>query len=383
MLAQGISDNTMTKGNSAISAGLVIELIHDKFSRGGGMEQYALTLARGLKDAGCRVTVHCSGADQTLARDMGIEAREYPIPQALKKSRPFLFFRQIERAGPHLSGQQIALTRVKARDAVICGGTHRGYLRNLRKWTDPFDLLHIWLETQAYRFAKRIISHSHLCTRELVSLYGMPAEKIVTLHPPVATSFVSAPNPEFQAECRRQLGLPADKVVFLFPSTGHKRKGLWPIFEAMRSFSDQAVLAVAGNPPRGLNAPFLFHLGYVQDMVKAYAAADFAILGSYYEPFGLVGVEAVMCGTRLVFEKNIGCLEVVKPDVVLPFSVWESASIRNAIQAALDLAATRTHRIADPLAALNYNPRVSHHVDELLKVLCDLQLPTQFNNKLA
>ena len=333
------------------------------------MEQYALTLARGLKDAGCRVIFHCSTADEALAREMGIEAREYPVPRTLKKLRPFHFYRQIERAGPDLSGHQIALTRVKARDAVICGGTHRGYLRNLRKWTDPFDLIHIRLETQAYRFAKRIISHSHLCTRELISFYGVPAEKIVTLYPPVATSFGSTADPEFRAESRKQLGLPADKVVFLFPSTGHQRKGLQPIFEAFRSFGGRAILAVAGNPPRGLDAPYLFHLGYVQDMVKAYAAADFAMLGSYYEPFGLVGVEAVMTGTRLVFERNIGCLEVVKPDVVVPFSVREPESIRNAIQAALDLAATSTHTITDPGAALSYNPQVAHHVEELLKIL--------------
>jgi glycosyltransferase involved in cell wall biosynthesis len=333
------------------------------------MEQYALTLARGLKDAGGRVVFHCSSADKTLAQEMGIDLREYPVPRPIKKMRAFHFFRQIERAGADLSGHQIALTRVKARDVVICGGTHRGYLRNLRKWTDPFDLLHIWMETQAYRFARRIISHSHLCTRELVTLYRLPAEKIVTLHPPVATSFTSSADPNFRAECRRQLGLPADKVVFLFPSTGHKRKGLRPIFEAMRSFADRGVLAVAGNPPRGLNAPFLLHLGYVQNMVKAYAAADFAILGSYYEPFGLVGVEAVMTGTRLVFDKDIGCLEVVKPGGVLPFSVWEPNSIKDAIQAALDLAATNTHHITDPASALIYNPQVSHHVNELLKAL--------------
>jgi len=359
----------MTKGNSAIPAGLVIQLIHDKFSRGGGMEQYGLTLARGLKDAGCRVIFHCSSADPALAQELGIEAREYPTPRMLRKLRPFHFFRQIERSSPGLPGHQISLTRVKARDAVICGGTHRGYLRNLRKGTDPFDLIHIWLETQAYRFANRIISHSHLCTRELVSLYGVPAGKIVTLHPPVGAGFISAAGPEFRAECRQQLGLPAAKVVFLFPSTGHKRKGLQPIFEAFRAFGGRAILAVAGNPPRGLNAAFLLHLGYVQDMVKAYAAADFAILGSYYEPFGLVGVEAVMSGTRLVFEKNIGCLEVIKPEVVLPFSVWEPASIRSAIQSALDLAATGTPKIADPFAFLSYNPRVSYHVDELLKAL--------------
>ncbi|HEX5219875.1 MAG TPA: glycosyltransferase family 4 protein [Verrucomicrobiae bacterium] len=359
----------MTKGNSASPAGTVIQLIHDKFSRGGGMEQYALTLAKGLKEVDCRVIFHCSSADPTLAREMGIEVHEYPVPGALKKLRAMHFFRQIERAGPELRGHQIALTRVKARDAVICGGTHRGYLRNLRKWTDPFDLLHIWMETQAYRFARRIISHSHLCTRELVTLYGLPAEKIVTLHPPVATSFTASAGPDFRAGCRRELGLPADKVVFLFPSTGHKRKGLRPIFDAMRGFSERAVLAVAGSPPRGFHAPFLFHLGYVQDMAKAYAAADFAILGSYYEPFGLVGVEAVMTGTRLVFEKNIGCLEVVQPGGVVPFSVWDSNSIQGAIRAALDLAANNTHRITDPVAALTYNPQVAYHVNELFKAL--------------
>ncbi len=333
------------------------------------MEQYALTLAQGLKLAGCRVIFHCSSADRTLAREMGVEVHEYPVARWLKKARPFCFARAMERVGPSLPGFQISLTRVKARDAVICGGTHRGYLHHSRKGTDPFDLLHIWLETRAYRFTKQIIAHSLLCTRELRRLYGLPADKLVTLHPPADTSFVCKTNPEFRAQCRRELGFPDDKAVFVFPSLGHKRKGLWPIFEAFRGFEGRAILAVAGHPPRGLKAPFLIHLGYVKDMVKAYAAADFAILGSYYEPFGLVGVESVMTGTRLVFEKNMGCLEVIKPDVVMPFSVWKPHSIQRAVQAALDLAATQSHKLTDPLGALTYNPRVSHHVEGLLRVL--------------
>lgn len=168
---------------------------------------------------------------------------------------------------------------------------------------------------------------------------------------------------------RRKLGLPTDKTVFLFPSTGHRRKGLGPVIEAMRAFAPHLILAVAGKPPRRFNVPFVQYLGYLNDMIPAYTAADFTILGSYYEPFGLVGIESVLTGTRLVFEQGAGCLEVVGSEAVIRFSVWQPDTIAGAIQSALELARTGNHRIADPHAALTYDPSVQAHVSLVLAAL--------------
>lgn len=346
-----------------------IQLVHHTFARGGGMERYALTLIDGLHAAGCPVEVHCRQADEALAREKRVALHRLPAGQFPRRLRQFRFFRRVARDLPAAAGWQIALTRVPVRDAIVCGGTHRGYLQRARKRAGPFDRLEIWMETAAYRAARLVISHSHLCTGELRELYRVPAEKIVTLHPPVDTSFAPPLDEAHRAALRRELGLPADRLVLLFPSTGHQRKGLHPICRALQPFADRVVVAVAGKPPRGLGGPLVQDLGYLQNMAAAYGAADFTLLGSYYEPFGLVGIESVLCGTRLIFERDIGCLEVVRPEAVLAFSVWDGDSIRRAVGAALALAATGRHRLSDPAAALTYDPGVAGHVRELLASL--------------
>jgi hypothetical protein len=64
------------------------------------------------------------------------------------------------------------------RDVLISGGTHLGFLERARKWTDPFDLLEIWMERQAYREARLIVAHSDLLATDLTTKYHVPAHKL-------------------------------------------------------------------------------------------------------------------------------------------------------------------------------------------------------------
>jgi glycosyltransferase involved in cell wall biosynthesis len=213
-----------------------------------------------------------------------------------------------------------------------------------------------------------MISHSRLCAAELQELYGIAAEKIATIHPPADVARFKLPVEAQRLAARRKLGLPSDRVVFAFPSSGHKRKGLYPLIEALKPFGGRAVLGVTGKPPG--NVPeFVRHLGYVDDIADLYVAADFTAMASYYEPFGQVGVESVLCGTRVVFEENMGCLEVITGDAALRFNVWQPATISRALATAIELAAAGKHRLMEPLAHLKYDPSVEHHVSRVMEVL--------------
>ncbi|HYG33546.1 MAG TPA: glycosyltransferase [Clostridia bacterium] len=330
------------------------------------MERYAITLADSLVKLGCRVVFHAHKTDRELAQSLGVETALLKVPKFPRKLRDFRYFRQVDRRLSETEGPQIALSRVRVRDMVICGGTHRGYLARARKWSGPLDWLQIWMETEAYRSARTVVSHSDLCTEELTNLYSISPGKIVTLYPPVDERFLPKSDPQLRAESRRQLGLPIDKPLFLFPSMGHSRKGLKPICEALKGLSEPFLLAVAGKPAGNLKHPFVHSLGYIEDMAVAYRAADFTILGSYYEPFGLVGPESILCGTRLVFEQDIGCLAAIKPEFALTFSVWDRESIRQAVSQAIALAQRGEHRISHPLEALRFNPSAEAHARVLL-----------------
>jgi glycosyltransferase involved in cell wall biosynthesis len=349
--------------------GTAVHLFHHSLTRGGGMERYAQTLARSLLDLGCAVTIYPRRVDDSVARDSMLQVKLAPVRRFPRALQDFRYFRQIEQVRPQATGLQIALSRVRAGHLAVCGGTHRGYLRRARKRAGPLDLLQIWMETECYRAARRVVSHSKLCQEELLRWYRLPPEKVVTLYPPLDAEFCPARNGEEVQRARQRFGLPDHKVVFLFPSTGHRRKGLYAICQALRGLPAEAfVLAVAGKAPRQTRDGFLRPLGYVDDMAAAYRAADFTILGSFYEPFGLVGPESVLCGTRLVFEENIGCLEVVQPECVIRFSVWNPDSIRRAVTDAIALARQGKPLIAEPASALTYDPSPLAHARALLTV---------------
>ncbi len=303
-----------------------------------------------------------------MAVPAGMQVSEVKCASFPRKLRDFYYHRAIRRLGTALEGTQFAMTRVPARDGEICGGTHRGYLARARKFTGLFDRLQIGMESRSYHFTRRMISHSRLCAGEMEQLYGVSPRKITTIHPPADVRRFRLPSPEQRRLARAKLGLPADRIVFAFPSSGHKRKGLHPLIEAMQTFGDRAILAVTGKPP-GRVPEFVRHLGYVDDIADVYVAADFTAMASYYEPFGQVGVESILCGTRVVFEENMGCLEVIKGDAALRFNVWQPATIRASISAAMAMARSGVHRLERPSDCLGYDPSVEHHVTQVMAVL--------------
>ena len=69
------------------------------------------------------------------------------------------------------------------------------------------------------------------------------------------------------------------------------------------------VLAIASRT--AVTHPRVINLGFRNNMPALYAAADAAILASKYEPFGLVGPEAVLCGTPVILANTVGATEVI------------------------------------------------------------------------
>jgi glycosyltransferase involved in cell wall biosynthesis len=341
-----------------------IAIFHQTLRRQGGMEHYAIILARNFRKLGLRVTFYARRADERLASELGVEVRHSPQWRGFRRLGDWQFQKFIERSAPCVEGLQIALSRVAARHLVVCGGTHVGYLKAARKIRGPFDLLQLRLEKRAYATAQFVISHSDLCTGELQTHYGLEAEKIKTLYPPVERRFA----PGNCIASRRCLGLPTDKPVLLFPSMGHGRKGLKQLCAALAEMDREVVLAVAGKPAGASRWPFVHSLGYVDNMERAYQAADFTVLASSYEPFGLVGPESVLCGTRLVFEEQIGCLSAIDQRAVTLFNARDKSSVKAAIEEVLRLRRSGAHRIDSPRECLRYDANPLEHCRTILRL---------------
>ncbi len=332
----------------------------------GGIERYLLTLVDGLHGRGLRPTVVARRFDPTLPEYGWVEPvtiRTWGLGGAL---RDRWFDRQLRKLKDQRGWYPlIALSQTAAADIAICGGTHPGYLAAVGKSAGWQDRLAITLERRHLHNAALVIAHSHLMARQVQHFYGIPSAKLQVLHPPVdAQRFCPVPAAQRRA-LRDKLGLPHDRAVFLLASTGHARKGLDLLVAALGHSAQPVLLVVAGRPVH-VQAPNLLYLGYRDDIEDVYRAVDCTVMASRYEPFGLVGVESVLCGTPLIGAAGMGCMEVLSGPAALPFDVDVPGSLAAVIDEALARWRDGTLGVVNPLDALRYNPSVDAHLDALL-----------------
>ncbi|HZZ11729.1 MAG TPA: glycosyltransferase family 4 protein, partial [Paraburkholderia sp.] len=266
----------------------------------------------------------------------------------------------------------IGCNRVDSSEIAICGGTHLGFLRATGRPQRRSDRWQIALERRQYERASVIVAHSKLMHDELRELYGIDEAKIRVLYPPVdGTRFTEVDGAQ-RAELRRKFGFADHEIVLLFPSSSHERKGLPLIEAALRECGLPVVLAVAGRPPAHTSSQIRY-IGYVKDIEDAYRAADFTLLASKYEPFGLVGVESVMCGTPVIFPSSIGCCDAIADHAKFVFAPDDVNDLRATLARAVrQWQANPANAGAVAGGAVLYDASVESHVDALLDLATEI-----------
>ena len=141
---------------------------------------------------------------------------------------------------------------------------------------------------------------------------------------------VSTFRPISKSEARKQLGISAKEKVVLYVGRFDKRKGIETLIRAtgeLRTQLEQGeeidpqqlkLLVVGGSDPNeadgverrrieeivdeldlSANTDFVGMVGHDR-LALYYTAADVCVIPSHYEPFGLVAIEAMACGTPVV-----------------------------------------------------------------------------------
>lgn len=338
----------------------------------GGIERYALTVVRGLHALGVRPTVIAKAFDTKLPEYGWVEPLRVNVAWLPAKLRDLAFDRRI-RALKRKFGlfPLIACNQTAAADIAICGSTHPGFLQAMAQRERLSDRWKIALEHAHLTNASVIVAHSQRMADEVQRFHGIAADKIRLLYPPVDGERFATVDGAARLRLRAELGLAEDRTAFLLASTGHRRKGLDMLVEFFRATTLPVDLVVAGRPlPAEASAPNIRSLGYRSDIENVYRAVDFTIMASRYEPFGLVGVESVLCGTPVLCAHGVGCAEVLRLPAQIPFRLDAGAVDADGFAAAVAEAVGRhesgTHRVDEPRALLGYDPSVSHHVNELL-----------------
>lgn len=340
-----------------------------KFKQGGGTERYVLDLINGFHKTQVKPTVYSTHFEKSLPEYKWVNPKETKLSWVPKKLRlPFLSrFVKKKRANNEII---LAATHILA-DIIICGGQHKGYLNALQKRPSLLEKFKIWYEQRCFSRCKKIIAHSKLMKEELINLYSINPDNIEVIYPPIDTEkFRTISHNERQA-LRQSLGFSKDDIVYLFPSTGHQRKG----FDLLKTFFEQSdlpiKLVVAGTPVTP--SKNIISLGFRNDMPQLYQAADFTIMASNYEPFGLVGVESILSGTPIVFSENMACLEVCQNNFGFTFDRENTTSLAKAITDSIQSVQKGNSRITEPYLALNYDPALSTHIALLQQTISTLK----------
>lgn len=294
-----------------------IAIIHNQFSRGGGMEAYMLSLVKGFLNAGDQVSIYTYEVDKELASQYSScsihQLKLFPLPG---KWRKYLF---IHKCNKIFDSQKytlsLSLTRTSCQDIAVCGGVHPEVVKRVKR-TSVFRNIHdrfeIGFEKNMLDKVPWVMAHSKIIARELQINYTVDPKKLVTLFPPIDTDTFYPVDQKKVAETMQRFNISKNKLTFLFPSCGHQCKGMQQLVAAFsRLDPDKFELLVAGAPIPKKHPANIRHIGYVQNLAPLYTSVDFTILPSHYEAFGLVIPESLQCQTPVITTQAVGAAELL------------------------------------------------------------------------
>jgi glycogen synthase len=177
-----------------------------------------------------------------------------------------------------------------------------------------------WAEAAAVEEAGRIIAISAQMRDDILAHFRVDPSRVVVLHNGVDAS-------AFRRTARRDAlerhGIRAPYVLFVGRIS--EQKGIFPLLEAAARFPPDIELVLCAASPdtpelevrlaaavagrariRWINA-MLPH----DDVMQLYSHATLFVCPSVYEPFGLINLEAMACGTAVVASRVGGIPEVV------------------------------------------------------------------------
>ena len=210
-----------------------------------------------------------------------------------------------------------------AESLAVSRRNRTGFLGRLKKTAlNPLHLILLFMEYCSLKNAKKIVSVSRNVKNDIIRHYNIQESRIeVIVNGVDIKKFNPANKTLYKNLVRSKHGLKPEDKVIIFPAHEFERKGLRRIIEALNviHYSDLYVLVVGEDAPAaftaiikkyGLNRNIIF-TGKVTDVEKYYFASDLFVMPTYYEPFGLVILEAMAVGLPVITSRQAGASELI------------------------------------------------------------------------
>jgi D-inositol-3-phosphate glycosyltransferase len=190
-----------------------------------------------------------------------------------------------------------------------------GTVKNIAGVADPEPDLRIATERKLTRTSDRILAPTDREKENLIKYCHTPAEKIGVVPCGVNLDLF---RPMDKAAARQRLGFGGDGPIVLYVGRFDPIKGIDRLLEAMaclKRLKGMRLVIIGGDGPdtpeyqnlQQLSAGFgiqesVRFVGRIEqkNLPPYYSAADALVIPSYYESFGLVGLESLACGTPVV-----------------------------------------------------------------------------------
>jgi starch synthase len=226
-----------------------------------------------------------------------------------------------------------------------------------------------WIERTAYQNADGVIAVSEAMRQDVQNLYGVRPERIGVIHNGIDLERYK-PTPDRAVLARH--GIDPEKPFVLFVGRITRQKGIIHLVHAIPHLRPGTQIVLCAGAPdteeigremteaveearrRTANAViWIARMLPKEEIIPLYSQAALFVCPSVYEPFGIINLEAMACGTPVVASAVGGITEVVIPEetgLLVPLEPRGETDFepRDAERFALDLAAAVNRLLDDP-----------------------------------
>lgn len=186
--------------------------------------------------------------------------------------------------------------------------------------------LSCWIEGNSYREADGIIAVSKDMKKDVVDSYGVDPDKVRVIYNGIDLDFY---QPMKDPEILRKHGINPDQPMALFVGRVTRQKGINHLLKAAPLINHDCQLVLCAGAPdtpeieaefkeliaelktKRPNVIWIDEMLDHKELRYLYSHADLFMTPSLYEPFGIINLEAMACGTPVVGSEVGGIPEII------------------------------------------------------------------------